>query len=370
MNRPLSFLGNAAAWIPRLMLAFICAGCIPTVTAAVVAAVPIVATDEYLDPFSPNMTWTVSDREVLLLPIWEYISHNRWTDVAKYDDFEKAVKLANPTIDPKRLTRGQVINLASVLNLNTQVKKQDCLRQVLLDQTGVKCDPNPTFSINANKLAIVRAAVPNGAGIKASTLLALWQKEGSLKKVTTMDSDKATAADARTAVREALYYQDLGADFFTLYSATVKDNVLKDDTAAARIHFDTVAAAFGGPTVPTLIDAELTATAMVLPGPPPANIFRVAISDNFFVLSLGLVSRYWQSKLVTEGPDMTYIKWNTGDGNYAKLVASVATHPDRTALGLVNWALHSRMLVDDWSRPRTNAIKFMFFRQCFLQYDP
>ncbi len=336
---------------------------------SVEAAKPVASAGKLLDPFDANVPWVVSEGETSLKGIWEYVNHNKWAVAGTYDDFEKSVKTLNTGIDPSALQKDQVVILRGTLDLTTEKKKQDCLRQVLLDQTGIKCDANPTFSVKADRLQIVRAAAPNGNGIAVSTLLALWQKEGSLQKVPTFNSSKTIADEAKTQARERIFYGKLGVDHFCLveYNAAAKDNLLVDDMVAASNHFITEATKYGGAAVPVDIMAELTTTPIV--GSTTGETFKVEASDQFFTLSLGLGARFFQSLLVPEGPDITYIHWNMRSNTWTLMVNSIATNPKRAALGFVNWAIHSPVLEGEFYDPRRNAVRFYFYRKSFLQYD-
>ncbi len=335
---------------------------------SVEAAKPVASAGKLLDPFDANVPWVVSEGETSLKGIWEYVSHNKWAVAGTYDDFEKSVKTLNAGIDPSALQKDQVVTLRGTLDLATEKKKQNCLRQVLLDQTGIKCDDNPTFSVKPDRLQIVRAAAPNGNGIAVSTLLALWQKEGSLQKVPTFNSSKATADEAKTQARESIYYGKLGVDNFCLvvYNG-VNDNILVDDMIAASAHFITEATIYGGASVPVDIMAELTTTPII--GSTTGETFQVDASDQFFALSLGLGARYFQALFVPEGPDITYIHWNVRPKAWTAMVDSIRTNPKRAALGFVNWAIHSPVIQGEFYDPRRNAVRFHFYRKSFMQYD-
>lgn len=216
-----------------------------------------------------------------------------------------------------------------------------------MDQTGIKCDANPTFSVRPDRLQIVRAAAPNGNGIVVSTLLALSQKEGSLQKVPTFTSSTATADDAKTDAREHILYGKLGVDHFCLveHNATAKDNTLVDDMVAASNHIITESTAYGGAAVPVNIMAELIANPIV--GSTTGETFKVDAYDQFFTLSLGLWARFFQALLITEGPDITYIHWNVRSKTWTEMVKSIVSNRQRRILGFVNWAIHSPVVVNE-----------------------
>lgn len=319
------------------------------------------------NPFELNQPWAVSEKETLA-GIFVYLDNYKWTVDKKYPEFEKRVKAANAGLDPKNLAPGQIVQLQNALNLDSEVKKQKALRQVVKDQNGVDCDALPLHAVanDVKILPIVREAVKTGGGIKVSTLLALWQKEGSCGRATEIQTPYLDAESAKIYAREFIYYNYFGSDYFTLYKPQVnKDNTLIADPPKAAVRFTERASAFGGARVPVDIMAQLATR----PGPPGTGLI-VDASETFYSLSLALVARYFQSKAVAEGPDLTYIRYNMGDGNYDDFVRSFNDTPERKKLGLVNWAIHSRIKPSgDWKVPRTNAVKFFHFRQCFLQYD-
>ncbi len=317
-----------------------------------------------LEPFSPNQTWTVTEGETLT-SIWTVLHDNNWAIAGTAKDFEQAVKAINANLDPNNLPVGFPIKLLGLINVTTNDQKQECLRQILLLQTGHKIELTPVADVTQQKLALVSAAAPNGAGIAKSTLLALWEKEGTLYYNATKVINTADPDAAKTTFREYEYFNWFGADYFTLYQPTKDDNKPVPDPAQAAARFTTRASAFGGAGVPTAIMAELDT------GPvqgKPAQL-TVTPTNNFFVLSLGLVARYFQSKLVQEGPDITYMKYNMGDAGFALLVKRGNADPKRTALGILTWAIHSPIVKNEYDDPRKKAIRFYFIRQCYLQYD-
>ncbi len=249
-------------------------------------------------------------------------------------------------------------------------------------ETGIGVDRNPYYGATRPKLeAVIRAAFT--AFQPPEVILALWAKEGSLQMVTAPRVVPAatTPERARTLFRSAVYYVDLGADYFivTTRTGTGTDNTWDSRDVAApahETHFvarvrELVDSGLLPEDISSAINAELTVSA--------SRPFTVLPSVKFYALSLLLVDALFTRmqrrsfpQVGTMSAALNYLQWNMGTARFQQFLASADTHRreqrflvNGEPLSLEQWALRTPPRPTEWRQARINAIRFAHYVDSF-----
>jgi N-acetylmuramoyl-L-alanine amidase/Hemopexin len=253
----------------------------------------------------------------------------------------------------------------------------------IANETHVSVDANPYFSLGQQQLeAVVRAAA--SATQAPETLLALWAKEGSVRMVTSPSTvtNASSADNARSLFRSNVYYVDLGSDHFviTRYDPVRQDNVWDDRDSIAPSHEkhfqdrvqELVKSGILSEDISAAINAELTVSA--------SAPFTVTPSTRFYALSLLLMDALFTSfqrnifsQLASLSEPLNYVQWNIGTAKFRKFLASAEKHRQEKAyksaggdpISIEQWALHTVPKNNEWRAPRVNAIRFMYYSDCY-----
>jgi hypothetical protein len=250
-------------------------------------------------------------------------------------------------------------------------------------ETRLSVDTNPYAGFGRGQLeSVLRAAISSSQ--LPETLLALWAKEGSLRMVTTATTvpGATTAENARALFRSNVYYVDLGSDHFviTRYDPESHDNVWdnRDSTAPKHEkHFQTrVTELFKAGLLSEDISSAINAELSVSPSAP----FSVTPSIKFYALSLLLVDALFTrmqrntfSQLSALSESLNYLQWNNGPARFKQFLASADQHRQEKEyrsssgdpLSIEQWALHTIPKSTEWRQARTNAVRFMHYRDSY-----
>jgi len=301
-----------------------------------------------------------------------------------FGQFHDAIKTANgnnPLVDLTSLAR---INMTAVTELPSFDLKYGSLRSAQGRQTTYPTDDNPTLRAAQFPERVQWATAASNAigspNLPRGRLLAIWQKEGSLRLNT--QSSTTTNFDANLAASELgasaptssdnakvcyIYnatYQCLGSDFLIqTYRIGGADDNIPDlrDYAAAMTHIRTKADQIGGAGSGDKLFNALTGTAV-------GSGYTVSINaPAFYEELLRLVGLYYLAGWQAEGPDVSYMVYNMGTTSFTNLKNTLgnAAYPERARLGLTDWAIHYEIRPTEYTQPRDHAQKFYAYRVAF-----
>lgn len=315
------------------------------------------------------------------------ISRGSWLDqsITCFGEFHEALKAvhSDPLVDLNQVAR---LNLSSVVEVDDYSEWQPALRFTLVRQTTYGCDANPLFVANQAPERVgwtedARDAIGN-ANLTTGVLLALWQREGSMRLNNQDDmatyapwpigfSATSATAPATPEAAKTIYVYDvayiaLGSDYLLKKSGGADNQPDLTDYGAARSYFITQADAAGGAGMGADVLSQLTVTTL------PGGGYTVAANGEFYRKMLELAGRHYLSVWQSEGPDATYMAYNMGMSKYNQMKATLTSgsYPERGRLGLVNWAVHYEIRGNEWDQPRDHAHKFNYYRSVFERQYP
>jgi len=358
------------------------------------------------DPTDPNHKATAYQRECLQ-SIYEFFKSNdniaaypsgaattktNWLppSITCFGEFHEALKTAhgdNPLVDLNSLQR---INMTSVVNFSAGnlETKYEILRSTLAKQTTMETQTsifNPNFMADAHparvQWATTAATTINDARLPRGRLLALWQKEGSLKlnrqnnNIINYDpNDTAisygapllplTAEHAKVCYVIDASFEATGSDFMfpTRRPPGGGDNEVDlSDYAAALTHIRTKADHYGGAG-----SADRLFNALIVAG-TPGNYTIGVNAEAFYTELLVHVGSFYLERWQPEGPDITYIAYNLGGPKLRQMRRAFggATYAERARLSFTDWAMHYEIRDKEWDQIRRNAARFHAFRNYF-----
>jgi hypothetical protein len=303
------------------------------------------------------------------------------TCFGQFLDALKAANGNNPLVDLSSLAR---IDMTAVAELPSFEIKYSALRSAQGRQTTYPADDNPTLRTaqfpERVQWATTAATAIGSQNLPKGRLLAIWQKEGSLRlntqssTITSFDANLAATqlgavAPASSDNAKVCYvydatYQCLGSDFLiqTYRIGGAGDNIpdLRDYTAAMA-HIQSKADQIGGSGSGAKLFNALTGTAV-------AGGFTVSVNASaFYEELLRLVGLYYLAGWQPEGPDVSYMVYNMGVASFNSLKGTLgnAAYPERSRLGLADWAFHYEIRPGEYAQPRDHAQKFYAYRVAF-----
>jgi hypothetical protein len=249
-------------------------------------------------------------------------------------------------------------------------------RERIRTETGIRVDENPYVGITANEIdAVVRAAYTSHQ--PPEVLLALWAKEGSTRSIDdwVAVAGATSEANARTMLRNRVYYVDLGVDHFIVTRREPGDNVYDASDAAAPGHERHFAERVRALVAERLLSEDLSGAinAELAVRGSAAGGFEVRPSVRFYALSLLLadalftkMQRTSHTLLPSIPAAMNYLQWNMGERRFGEFLASADRHRREPAFGaqpisIERWALHTVPRAREWRQPRANAIRFLHY---------
>ena len=250
-------------------------------------------------------------------------------------------------------------------------------------ETRLSVDANPYAGLGRGQLeCVLRAAV--NAVQAPETLLALWAKEGSLRMATsaTPVAGATTADNARALFRSNVYYVDLGSDHFviTRYDPDAKDNVWDSRDSVAPQHEKHFQARVGELFAAGLLTEDISAAINAELTVSSSAPFSVTPSIRFYSLSLLLMDAFFTSlqrktfpQLASLSEVLNYVHWNIGSLKFGAFLTSAEKHrqearyrlPSGDPPSLEQWALHTAPAAKEWRQARTNAIRFLHYRDSY-----
>jgi hypothetical protein len=120
------------------------------------------------------------------------------------------------------------------------------------------------------------------------------------------------------------------------------------------------------------INAELTVSENVP--------FTVTPSIKFYALSLLVMDALFTSlqhntfpQLTSLSESLNYVQWNIGTARFKEFLVSAEKHRQEKAyksgsgdsISIEQWALHTAPKSTEWRQPRTNAVRFMYYSNCY-----
>lgn len=301
-----------------------------------------------------------------------------------FGQFHDALKTANgnnPLVDLTCLAR---IDMTPVTESPSFDLKYGALRSVLTAQSTQSVDDKPTLRTTQFpervQWATNAAAAIGNANLPRGRLLAIWQKEGSLRlntqssTVTNFDanltaSQLAAAAPSTSDEAKSCYifdatYQCLGSDFLipTYRIGGTGDNIADlRDYAAAMSHIRAKADQVGGAGSADKLFNALTANN------GGAGFIVTVNAPAFYEELLRLVGLFYLSGWQSEGPEITYMVYNQGIQSFNGLKATIggSAYPERGRLGLKDWAIHYEIRTGEYFQLRINAQRFHAYRIAF-----
>ena len=195
-----------------------------------------------------------------------------------------------------------------------------------------------------------------------------------------------SAADARSIFRSWMYYAKLGADVFIDHTPVPGSDNVADfgpgtgathDRAFRRRVAQQVSAGRVPANTRARIDGALSAR-QVAPGE-----YRVSATLDFYVQSMRLANGFFQESrealqsdpsVMAMGLDadtmdkFAYMRWNMGGGGFSKFLGrdmSINRGANGNVPLLHVWAFHGRVVAGQYDEPRTNAIRFGFYKEAF-----
>ena len=306
-----------------------------------------------------------------------------------FGQFHEALKSANGNNALVDLNSLAEIEMSSVLDFSSFTIKYNALRSLQAQQTTLPLDSQPTLRAlqfpERVQWATAATTAINNPNLTRGRLLALWQKEGSLRlntqssTVTNFNADLAATQmganppasldDAKVCYIYNATYMCLGSDFLIL---TYRLNGVGDnqadlrDYAAALTHIKTKADQIGGVGSGDKLFNALTATST-------AAGYNIAVdAPVLYEELLRLVGLFYLGGWQPEGPDMSYMVYNMGTASFNQMKGSLASsvYPERSRLGLVNWAIHYEIRDKEYDKPRDHAQKFHAYRIAFENKYP
>jgi hypothetical protein len=318
-------------------------------------------------------------------------SKSNWlnSSITCFGQFHEALKTANgnnPLVDLTTLAR---IDMNTVTEFSTFELKYGALRSALTKQSTQSVDDNPTLRTNQFpervQWATNAANAIGNVNLPRGRLLAIWQKEGSLRlntqssTLTIFDANLTATqlgAAAPNSVDQAKVcyifdatYQCLGSDFLipTYRIGGTGDNIpdLRDYNAAMS-HIRAKADEIGGVGSADKLINSLNANNN------GAGFIVTINASSFYEELLRLVGLFYLSGWQTEGPDITYMVYNQGIQSFNVLKASLggSAYPERARLGLKDWAIHYEMRAVEYFQLRLNTQRFHAYRIAFEALYP
>ena len=262
-------------------------------------------------------------------------------------------------------------------------------RATILKETGIKVDANPYVGVKPNELeAVIRAGFTSHQ--MPEVLLALWAKEGSTNSITAPEpiSTASNAANAKTLLRNKIYFEDLGADHFIITTRKPgQDNEVDWSDAKAPDHEKHFKAKVKELVKDGLLDQDLSSEInSELKVTKRANgTFLVEPTTRFYALSLLLVDALFTrfqrmsfKQLGSISTELNYLHWNMGSNTFRTFLKSAEGHrkePEHHVAGkpitIDQWALHTKPKSNEWRQARVNAVKFMHYVRSYREiFEP
>ena len=151
----------------------------------------------------------------------------------------------------------------------------------------------------------------------------------------------------------------LGLDSLLLQSGGNDNQPDLRDYPVALNTFIADADALGGVGTASDIISQLTVTGSEGTG------FIVSANSDFYTKMLKLAGKRYLVEWQPEGPDATYMSYNMGSVgfNNMKGTFSSSQYPERSRLGLVDWAIHYEIRTDEYGgstgpRPRAHSFEY------------
>jgi uncharacterized Zn-binding protein involved in type VI secretion len=241
------------------------------------------------------------------------------------------------------------------------------------NETGVDKGQNPYRGMHKETmLAAYKAGIASGT--PPETALALASKEGVNQNIVPhlgsgVDVAAGSPGEAMALGRSQLFYNDLGMDHYTAYSAGAGDNTLINNGAASDTAFNNALQSQYGANAGNVangINSNLNVTE-TSPGQ-----YNVTPTPDFYSSSMAVGDDHFntigQNTFAGMGgeaptPELNYMQWNMGTDKFRDQF--LAGHPGASAADVDQWAMHTPPKENEWGQARRNAIRFGYFRKAY-----
>ena len=293
------------------------------------------------------------------------------------------------------LTRANVA-LAKVQDLQTKLNDPASVarteREKIKAETDVNADSNPYFKLDDQPrlLACITAAMAQGT--QPELILALWMKEATVN----VFSDVAlagpravtTADDAKAMFIAMNFFKFLGSDIFTRFKTGTNDNTLLENGSFAGAHRDVLDRANADLLQLGVAKADYAKAMrdnLTVTGGSSGTPFRVQAGGLFYAAMLALSHAHFE-KLRTQhdalfdelglqfplSNSLAYIFYNNGRGARNRttkgafaLIKSNMARATAANRGLEDFLMHTKIVGHSWEEPRTNLVRFDYYRKCY-----